>query len=130
MNNADLIARLPSLERVHETLRTTDPGEVLATAMAGTGAAGPKSQAGLESVAESAGTVPGADRLPQNERVEGALQSQREATVAAGQRAVQKILQGGPETPLASPYDATVRAVHVAEGDRVAGGALLVELDD
>jgi biotin carboxyl carrier protein len=34
------------------------------------------------------------------------------------------------ETPLASPYDATVRAVHVAEGDRVAGGALLVELDD
>jgi 3-methylcrotonyl-CoA carboxylase alpha subunit len=34
------------------------------------------------------------------------------------------------ETPLASPYDATVRAVHVAEGDRVAGGALLVELDE
>jgi acetyl/propionyl-CoA carboxylase alpha subunit len=32
------------------------------------------------------------------------------------------------ETPLVSPYDATVRAVHVAEGDRVAGGALLVEL--
>ena len=34
------------------------------------------------------------------------------------------------ETPLVSPYDAIVRAVHVAEGDRVAGGALLVELDD
>ena len=34
------------------------------------------------------------------------------------------------ETPLVSPYDATVRAVHVREGDRVAGGALLVELDD
>jgi acetyl/propionyl-CoA carboxylase alpha subunit len=34
------------------------------------------------------------------------------------------------ETPLVSPYDATVRAVHVEEGDRVAGGALLVELDD
>jgi 3-methylcrotonyl-CoA carboxylase alpha subunit len=33
------------------------------------------------------------------------------------------------ETPLASPYDAVVRAVHVQEGDRVAGGALLVELD-
>ena len=33
------------------------------------------------------------------------------------------------ETPLAAPYDATVRAVHVAEGDRVAGGTLLVELD-
>ena len=34
------------------------------------------------------------------------------------------------ETPLVSPYEATVRAVHVAEGDRVAGGAVLVELDD
>ena len=34
------------------------------------------------------------------------------------------------ETPLASPYDAVVRAVHVAEGDRVAGGTLLVELEE
>ncbi|HZU20082.1 MAG TPA: biotin carboxylase N-terminal domain-containing protein [Gaiellaceae bacterium] len=33
------------------------------------------------------------------------------------------------ETPLLSPYEATVRAVHVREGDRVAGGAILVELD-
>jgi biotin carboxyl carrier protein len=34
------------------------------------------------------------------------------------------------ETPLVSPYEATVRAVHVAEGDRVAGGTLLIELDE
>jgi acetyl/propionyl-CoA carboxylase alpha subunit len=34
------------------------------------------------------------------------------------------------ETPLVSPYDATVRAVHVREGDRVVGGAVLVELAD
>jgi acetyl/propionyl-CoA carboxylase alpha subunit len=34
------------------------------------------------------------------------------------------------ETPLVAPFDATVRAVHVAEGDRVAGGALLVELQE
>jgi acetyl/propionyl-CoA carboxylase alpha subunit len=34
------------------------------------------------------------------------------------------------ETPVVSPYEATVRAVHVGEGDRVAGGALLVELED
>jgi acetyl-CoA/propionyl-CoA carboxylase, biotin carboxylase, biotin carboxyl carrier protein len=34
------------------------------------------------------------------------------------------------ETPLVSPYDATVRAVYVSEGDRVAGGAVLVELDE
>jgi acetyl/propionyl-CoA carboxylase alpha subunit len=34
------------------------------------------------------------------------------------------------ETPLVSPYEAVVRAVHVQEGDRVAGGALLVELEE
>ncbi|MEP6910421.1 MAG: biotin carboxylase N-terminal domain-containing protein [Actinomycetota bacterium] len=34
------------------------------------------------------------------------------------------------ETPVVSPYEAVVRAVHVSEGDRVAGGALLVELED
>jgi 3-methylcrotonyl-CoA carboxylase alpha subunit len=34
------------------------------------------------------------------------------------------------ETPLTAPYRAAVRAVHVREGDRVAAGALLVELDD
>jgi biotin carboxyl carrier protein len=34
------------------------------------------------------------------------------------------------ETPLTSPYDAVVRAVHVAEGDRVAGGTVLVELEE
>jgi acetyl/propionyl-CoA carboxylase alpha subunit len=34
------------------------------------------------------------------------------------------------ETPVVSPYEATVRAVHVEEGDRVAGGALLVELEE
>jgi acetyl/propionyl-CoA carboxylase alpha subunit len=34
------------------------------------------------------------------------------------------------ETPLVSPYAATVRTVHVSEGDRVAGGAVLVELDE
>jgi acetyl/propionyl-CoA carboxylase alpha subunit len=34
------------------------------------------------------------------------------------------------ETPLVSPYEAVVKAVHVAEGDRIAGGALLVELEE
>jgi acetyl/propionyl-CoA carboxylase alpha subunit len=34
------------------------------------------------------------------------------------------------ETPLVAPFAATVRAVHVAEGDRVGGGAVLVELDE
>jgi len=34
------------------------------------------------------------------------------------------------ETPLVSPYDATVRAVHVGEGDRVTRGQVLVELEE
>jgi len=34
------------------------------------------------------------------------------------------------ETPVVSPYDAVVKAVHVAEGDLVTGGQLLVELEE
>jgi biotin carboxyl carrier protein len=34
------------------------------------------------------------------------------------------------ETPLVAPYEAVVRRVHVREGDRVAGGQLLVELEE
>jgi acetyl/propionyl-CoA carboxylase alpha subunit len=34
------------------------------------------------------------------------------------------------ETPVVSPYEATVKAVHVAEGDLVGGGQLLVELEE
>jgi pyruvate carboxylase len=34
------------------------------------------------------------------------------------------------ETPLTSPYDGVVRAVHVEEGATVAAGALLVELSE
>jgi acetyl/propionyl-CoA carboxylase alpha subunit len=34
------------------------------------------------------------------------------------------------ETPLVAPYEAVVRDVHVHEGDRVSGGALLLELED
>jgi acetyl/propionyl-CoA carboxylase alpha subunit len=34
------------------------------------------------------------------------------------------------ETPLTSPYEGVVRAVHVAEGDQVAGGATVVELEE
>jgi biotin carboxyl carrier protein len=34
------------------------------------------------------------------------------------------------ETPVASPYEAVVKAVHVAEGERVTGNQLLVELEE
>jgi acetyl/propionyl-CoA carboxylase alpha subunit len=54
---------------------------------------------------------------------------ERGATVAARQPLV--VLEAMKmETPIVSPYDATVRAVHIAEGDRVAGGAVLVELEE
>jgi biotin carboxyl carrier protein len=34
------------------------------------------------------------------------------------------------ETPVVSPYEAIVRPVRVSEGDRVAGGTVLVELEE
>jgi pyruvate carboxylase len=34
------------------------------------------------------------------------------------------------ETPLVSPYEAVVRRIHVAEGDQVSGGALLIDLEE
>jgi biotin carboxyl carrier protein len=34
------------------------------------------------------------------------------------------------ETPVISPYEATVRKVHVTEGASVAGGDVLVELEE
>jgi biotin carboxyl carrier protein len=33
------------------------------------------------------------------------------------------------EIPVHSPFEGTVKAVHVAAGDRIAGGTLLVELE-
>ena len=33
------------------------------------------------------------------------------------------------ENSLAAPYDARVLTVHVREGDRVAGGTVLIELE-
>jgi acetyl/propionyl-CoA carboxylase alpha subunit len=49
------------------------------------------------------------------------------ARVAAGEPLV--VLEAMKmEMPLVSPYNATVRVVHVAEDDRVAGGTVLVEL--
>jgi len=55
--------------------------------------------------------------------------------VAAGERVAARqtlcVLEAMKmETPVVSPYDAVVSAVHVAEGDRVAGGTLLVELEE
>jgi pyruvate carboxylase len=55
--------------------------------------------------------------------------------VAAGDRVKQRqpllVLEAMKmETPLVSPYEAVVRRVLVSEGDQVAAGAVLVELED
>jgi len=55
--------------------------------------------------------------------------------VAAGERVAARqpllVLEAMKmETPLVAPYPAVVRALHAQDGDRVAAGALLVELDD
>ena len=34
------------------------------------------------------------------------------------------------ETPLVSPYEGVVLKLHVAEGDQVAGGSVVVELEE
>jgi acetyl/propionyl-CoA carboxylase alpha subunit len=83
---------------------------------------------------------PSADATPGPSQEQSALTAPMPGTVikvlvAPGDRVVARqtlvVLEAMKmETPLASPYDASVRAVHAAEGDRVAGGTLLVELDE
>lgn len=84
-------------------------------------------------------TMPTATRRPRA-AMPGALSAPMPATVLRIQTTPGAVVKKGDtllvleamkmETPVVSPYDATVRAVHVAEGDRVAGGAVLVELEE
>jgi len=96
----------------------------------------------LNLAAPPPGPVPDVDAAAQDHRAggESALTAPMPGTVirllvSAGDRVRARqplvVLEAMKmETPVGSPYDAVVRAVHVAEGDRVAGGALLVELED
>ena len=83
----------------------------------------------VEEAAEAA--APGADGSVLTAPMPGTV---LQVLVAAGDRVEPRqplvVLEAMKmESPVVSPYAATVRAVHVGEGDRVAGGALLVELD-
>jgi acetyl/propionyl-CoA carboxylase alpha subunit len=79
-------------------------------------------------------------RAPGAERESSALSAPMPGTVirvhvAAGDRVEPRqpllVLEAMKmETPVVSPYAAVVHAVHVAEGDQVAGGTLLVELEE
>jgi hypothetical protein len=108
---------LPDLERVQEILRTTTPGELLQ----GTLRREPASFT-PESLPESAGEEgvpapsPPAAGLPQQELVENALQAQREATIEAGRRGIERVLTEGPEAPLSAEEQFGLEAIVLLVG--------------
>jgi hypothetical protein len=121
MKNAELIARskrlLPNLEQVLDTLRTTPAEELLNPAL---DVRSP--EAGLESGLES--FTPGTEEvspaaaagLPRNALVEGALQAQREATLEAGRRGIERILDHGDDADLTVEEQSGVEAIILVVG--------------
>lgn len=105
MKTSDLISErtrlLPNLEAVRERLRTESPATLLQSMFGDTMAA----SRGLESVSGGEegvgdGLLTDTD-LPQNTLVENALAAQREATLQAGARAIEKMLDQGDNADLA-----------------------------
>ena len=86
-------------------------------------------------VDEAAHAAAGAARSEQSSLMAPMLGTVLKVLAAAGDRVEPRqtllILEAMKmETPVVSPYEATVKAVHVAEGDQVTGGAVLVELEE
>jgi len=105
---------LPDLERVQEILRTTSPKELLQGTLPAAGAGvQPESmpEIGLEGVAP-----PPAAEPPRQDAVEDALQAQREATIEAGQRGIERVLQEGPEAPLSAEEQFGMEAIVLLVG--------------
>jgi Trypsin-like peptidase domain len=104
---------LPDLERVQEILRTTSSQELLrGTLPAAQAEAVPESMAesGLEGVPS-----PQAEP-PRQDAVEDALQAEREATIEAGQRGIERVLQEGPEAPLSAEEQFGLEAIVLLVG--------------
>lgn len=105
---------LPDLKRVQEILRTRSPEELLrgtlrgGSAPAGDGAVLPESM--LESL------PPQTAGLPQQDLVESALQAQREATIEAGKRGLEKVLDQGDEAPLSPEEEFGLEAIVLLVG--------------
>jgi acetyl/propionyl-CoA carboxylase alpha subunit len=81
---------------------------------------------------DSAAATPGAESSELTAPMPGTV---IRVNVAAGERVHPRqplvVLEAMKmETPLVSPYEAVVRAVHVREGDQVASGTILVELEE
>ena len=92
----------------------------------------PHSPPDVDEAAHAAGAGDGAERSSLTAPMPGTV---IRVLVKAGDRVAHRqpllVLEAMKmETPLVSPYEAVVKAVHVTEGDRVAGGALLVELEE
>ncbi len=98
---------LPPLEEVRDRLRTMDPGQLMAESGLGRTGAG---EGGPESV------TPGETELPQTELVESALDAQREATLQAGARAVEKMLSEGDTADLTPAEQTGFEAIILLTG--------------
>lgn len=114
MKNPNLIVEgtrlLPNMEGVRETLRTTPPEEILYGAMGAS--SGEAATVGLESAGARPGEVFGAEMdLPQRDLVDNALDAQRKATLEAGRRAVERILQEGENADLALQEETGLEAI-------------------
>lgn len=115
MKNPHLISQamqlLPNMESVRETLRTVPPEEILRNVVR-TIPGREAITAGLEAAIESRdeALAPESD-LPQNDLVENALHAQREATLEAGRRAVERILGEGENADLAPEEETGLEAI-------------------
>ena len=116
---------LPDLKRVQEVLRTTPPDELLRgtfrreeapRTMESVASGGLEGVSfGEEAVPTSAPSGP-ASGLPQNELVERALQAQREATLEAGRRGLERLSQEGVDVSLSAEEEIGLEAIVLLVG--------------
>lgn len=111
---------LPELQRLKNVLRTTSPEELLQGTLGRAGAPAadtsfqPESfspEGGLESPAPPPAAAP-----PQQDLVESALQAQREATIEAGKRGMERVLEQGADAPLSPEEQFGLEAIVLLVG--------------
>jgi V8-like Glu-specific endopeptidase len=122
VSTSETVARtrrlLPDLERVQEILRTTSPQELLQGTLSAAGASAadtvqPESipEIGMEGVPSPQPAEP-----PRQDAVEDALQAQREATIEAGRRGIERVIEEGPEAPLSAEEQFGMEAIVLLVG--------------
>lgn len=128
VSTSDIVERtrrlLPDLKRVQEILRTTSPEELMkGTVSRGrAGAGGGAAEAttpGLEGFfpgEETPAASAGGGGLPQTGLVEKAIEAQREATIEAGKRGLERISEGGADTVLSPEEEVGLEAIVLLVG--------------